>query len=232
IQDTKANLSKAISEDHIIIFTLLAYDELDKSISILAKKLYDWFSLYLPEFEITSPDKFLEILCKSEFQHIQRKVTKHSMGRPAKKIEIQPIQSLSKKLQSLTKEKQTLEKYLESIMKSYCPNTQTVAGTIITARLVREAGSLRSLSSMTSSTIQLLGAERALFRHLKNKKINPPKHGHIINHPLLAQAKREVKGKIARAIADKVSIAAKVDYFKGKFIGAQLKKDLEVKVNG
>jgi nucleolar protein 56 len=80
-----------------------------------------------------------------------------------------------------------------------------------------------------ATTIQMLGAERALFRHLRNKNIPPPKHGHIINHPLLAKAASKDKGKVARALADKICIASRIDYFKGEFLGDKLRKDLEDK---
>jgi len=80
---------------------------------------------------------------------------------------------------------------------------------------------------MRAGTVQLLGAERALFRHLRNKKARPPKHGLIINHPVVARS--HDKGKAARALADKLAIAAKVDYFKGQFVGDQLRAQLEAR---
>jgi nucleolar protein 56 len=81
---------------------------------------------------------------------------------------------------------------------------------------------------MPASTIQILGAEKALFRHMKTGA-KPPRHGIIISHPLIARAPDKMHGKIARALADKLSIASKVDYFKGNFIGDKLKKSLEEK---
>lgn len=79
-----------------------------------------------------------------------------------------------------------------------------------------------------ASTIQVLGAEKALFRHMKTGA-KPPRHGVIVQHPLLSGAPQKMHGKIARALADKISIAVKVDYFKGKFIGDKLRKGLEEK---
>lgn len=102
-----------------------------------------------------------------------------------------------------------------------------VAGITIAAKLISHAGSLRRLVEMPSSTIQILGAEKALFRHMRNKKRNlPPKHGIIHEHQLIQKSKEEMHGKAARALADKLSIAIKIDYFKGKFIGDKLKKEL------
>jgi len=82
---------------------------------------------------------------------------------------------------------------------------------------------------MPSSTIQMLGAEKALFRHLRTGA-KPPKHGIILQHPLVASAKKANRGKYSRSLADKISIAVKADYFKGKFIGDKLKKELEEKL--
>ena len=80
---------------------------------------------------------------------------------------------------------------------------------------------------MPSSTIQILGAEKALFRHLRNKKRNlPPRHGLIVQHPLLSGAPDKEHGKRARALAAKISQAVRIDYFKGKFIGDKFKKEL------
>jgi len=87
---------------------------------------------------------------------------------------------------------------------------------------------LKKLAEMPSSTIQLLGAEKALFRHMRTGA-KVPKHGILIQHPLMAKTKKEIHGKVARALADKISIAAKVDYFKGKFVADKLKKMLEEK---
>ena len=81
---------------------------------------------------------------------------------------------------------------------------------------------------MPASTIQILGAEKALFRHMKTGA-KPPRHGVIVAHPLISRAPDKMHGKIARTLADKISIAAKVDYFRGQFIGDKLRKELEVK---
>ena len=81
-----------------------------------------------------------------------------------------------------------------------------------------------------ASTIQLLGAEKALFRHLKNNKNLSPKFGFLHDHPFVMKVKKEDRGKVARILADKVAIAAKVDYFKGRFIGNKLREELEEKI--
>jgi nucleolar protein 56 len=110
-------------------------------------------------------------------------------------------------------------------MKRYCPNLLEITGMMLGAKLIAKAGSLKRLSQFPASTIQVLGAEKALFRHMKTGA-RPPRHGMLIQHPIVAQAKQKEHGKRARTLADKISIAAKVDYFKGEFIGKKLKKEL------
>jgi nucleolar protein 56 len=113
-------------------------------------------------------------------------------------------------------------------MDKFCPNIKAVCDVMVAASLIEHAGSLKRLSILPSSTIQILGAEKALFRHMKTGA-KPPKHGIIVNHSLIAKSPDKMHGKIARAVADKISIAAKVDYFQGKFIGDKLRKELDEK---
>src|SRR4030065_417735 len=106
------------------------------------------------------------------------------------------------------------------------PNFSAVAGPLLGARLLSVAGSLDRLAMMPSSTIQLLGAEKALFRHLKGEG-KAPKYGILFGHPLIQQATKETKGKVARLVAAKLSIAARLDRFAGKDEGESLRKQLE-----
>jgi len=118
------------------------------------------------------------------------------------------------------------EKYLERKMTELCPNMTAVAGYLIGAKLLAYAGSTKRLAELPSSTIQLLGAEKALFRHITRNSL-PPKYGVLHEHPMIARARKQDHGKVARLLADKISIASRVDYFKGAFIGDKLKEEIE-----
>ena len=112
-------------------------------------------------------------------------------------------------------------------MGEVAPNTQAMVGSLLGARLIAVAGGLRNLAMRPASTIQVLGAEKALFRSLKTGA-RPPKHGLIFQHTLLHDAKRWQRGKIARALAGKLVIAIRADAFgAGRYIGDGLKADLE-----
>jgi nucleolar protein 56 len=104
-----------------------------------------------------------------------------------------------------------------------------VAGPEIAAKLIAHVGSLKRLAFLPSSTIQVLGAEKALFKHLKNRRIAPPKHGIIFQHAKISNSPKEVRGKIARALANKLALAARADAFSKNFIAKQLKDDFEAR---
>jgi nucleolar protein 56 len=114
-------------------------------------------------------------------------------------------------------------------MEEVAPNTRAIGGSLLGARLVALAGGLMNLAKLPASTIQVLGAEKALFRALKTKA-RPPKHGIIFQHPFIHDAKRWQRGKIARALAGKLAIAARVDAFSGKYAGDGLKFDLDKRI--
>ena len=150
-----------------------------------------------------------------------------SLGANLKEKDVSAILLLATQLNNFYKLKKHYEDYLKQLEKETCPNFMEVAGATIAAKLISHAGSLRRLVEMPSSTIQILGAEKALFRHMRNKKRNlPPKYGLIHEHQLIQKSEKGMQAKAARALADKLSIAVKVDYFKGKFIGDKLKKGL------
>ena len=110
--------------------------------------------------------------------------------------------------------RKTIEEHIEVKMKDEAPNISAVLGTAVGARILARAGSLKRLASMPASTIQVLGAEKALFRSLKTGA-NPPKHGILFQHATVHAAPKWQRGKIARAVAGKAAIAARVDVYKG-----------------
>ena len=224
LEETKKKLSESVNFDDFIVQTISNVDEINRVINILAKRLREWYELYNPEFsrKIEDHEEFVSLIVSGKAQK-----EKNSMGADLSKEELKPMSDLAEQIDSLYQLKKKQEDYLEKIMQKNCPNIAAVAGTLIGARLIAIAGDLKRLMQFPASTVQLLGAEKALFRHLRNKKSLPPKYGVIHKHPLVAKVGKKDKGKAARALADKISIAAKVDYFKGEFIGDKLRNGLE-----
>jgi len=133
------------------------------------------------------------------------------------------LEENSKKIQT---EKQKLSEFVTNEMTLEFPNFSVLATPIIGAKLLSSAGSKRRLCFMPASTIQVLGAEKALFAHMKQHALSP-KHGHLFNHPLLQKLSRTKRGKAARIIAGKLAIALKQDYFNGENTSQKVLKELE-----
>ncbi len=137
---------------------------------------------------------------------------------------------LEKNTESIAQEKEELIKFIEKEMNTEFPNFSTLATPIIGAKLLASAGSKKRLCMMPASTIQVLGAEKALFAHLK-KNAKSPKHGHLFNHPLLQNLPRFKRGTAARIIAGKLSIALKQDYFNGENTSKEVLAEIIKKID-
>jgi nucleolar protein 56 len=118
---------------------------------------------------------------------------------------------------------------MDSAMDEVAPNMKALVGSLLGARLIALTGGLINLAKMPASTVQVLGAEKALFRSLKTGA-RPPKHGIIFQHTLIHEGKRWQRGKIARALAGKLAIAARSDAFSGNYIGDGLKASFERRI--
>ena len=233
LQLAKLDVKNSVIDDVLIIQAINTIVELDKAINILAKRLREWYELYNPEFSRTmeNHEKFVEGILDKDKNELLEKLSVNasdSIGADLEQEDIEPIKSLGHQIYDLYQLRKSQLEYISTLMDKFCPNTKAVCGVLVGASLIEHAGSLKRLSEMPASTIQILGAEKALFRHMKTGA-KSPRHGLIVNHPLIAKAPDRMHGKIARALADKISIASKIDYFKGKFIGDKLIKELEEK---
>jgi nucleolar protein 56 len=142
---------------------------------------------------------------------------------------IEKIQPINKTLKIVIKEIKNLEKQIEDDMVRIAPNISKIAGPIIGARLISLAGSISKIAVLPASTIQILGAEKALFRY-KKEGGKPPKHGVLFQHNLINKSPRRIRGRIARILSTKIAIAAKADFFTKKYIADDLCNDLEKRI--
>lgn len=145
---------------------------------------------------------------------------------PTPKEKILPLENT---IATINREIKLLEKQIEHDMKKIAPNLSDLAGPLIGARLISLSGGIKKLAMLPSSTVQVLGAEKALFRY-KKEGGKPPKHGIIFQHLYISNSNKNIRGKIARNFAAKISIAAKADAFTKKDVSNDLKKNLEIRI--
>lgn len=229
---TKMLVKESVNTGSLIIQTINTIGEIDKTLNLHVKRLREWYSLYAPEISNRARDheNFVALIIKKQKKQLLKELDidgNDSMGADLKDKDISAIMLLAVQANNFYKLRAHYTNYLAELEKEACPNLAAVVGVAIAAKLISHVGSLKKLAQMPASTIQILGAEKALFRHLKNKKKNrSPKYGLLHEHQLIQKSKKDMLGKAARALADKASIAIRIDYFKGKFIGDKLKKGL------
>lgn len=203
IRLTKEDFKRSITKDFIIIQTIHSIDEISAMINKLCANLRERYGYYAPRAsKIEDNDNFLK-------QLFLRK--KEDLGIDFSKEDIDSIIEIANETINLKSLNNKQERYITILMKNTCPELLNAAGNLIGARLISLAGSLKHLAEITSSRIQVLGAEKAMFRHLRVKS-KAPKFGVIFAHDSISKASE--KGKAARKLASKISIAAKKDYFR------------------
>ena len=250
LEITKLRVKGAVEKrDLIIAQAIQTIDDLDKTVNLFMSRVREWYGIHFPEldrlldkhetyarlvFRLGNKDNFTdkklekEDIPKSMAEKIARSA-ETSMGADLSETDLKQIQILCKNVLELYQLRQKLENYLDTTMEEVTPNIKAIVGSLLGARLIALAGGLTNLAKMPASTIQVLGAEKALFRSLKTGT-RPPKHGIIFQHTLLHEAKKWQRGKIARAIAGKLAIAARTDAFASRNIGEQLKTNLEKRI--
>lgn len=232
----KKLVKESVKEDNLIINAISNIEELNKITNTLVKRLREWYGLYLPELshEVEDNEHFVSlVLTKSKkqlFEQIHLSGS-DSMGADLSDFDLKQMMNLCREIESLYKLRESHKQYLNTLINKLCPNMTAIAGSLIGAKLIEHAGSIQRLAKLPASTVQLLGAEKALFRHMKSGA-KAPKYGVIFDHSLINSASKTNKGKAARSLADKISIAVRVDYFKGKFIGDKLREELDKKMKG
>lgn len=251
----KFNVNRA---DNMIIQSIWLLDKLDKDINTFAMRLREWYSFHFPELfkivnenynfarlaqligdrnQIEDPDSIEDqvnaILEDEEKSKAVIQAMKTSMGTEIADVDMENISSFTEKVIHLTEYRQNLLNYLTSRMNNVAPNLSTLIGETIGARLISRAGSLTNLAKYPASTLQILGAEKALFRALKSKG-NTPKFGLIYHSAFISKASTRDKGKMSRFLANKCSIATRIDCFTDEpsdLFGSKLREQVEERLN-
>jgi nucleolar protein 56 len=233
--------------EHSLMQAVNAYNEIEKSRNLLHERLEEWYGIYFPELGLANAETYakfvieigrnkkqasketLEKIVGEKSEDLLEKIQK-SIGKEPSEAEYRALKSIA----SAELELIGLEKEIDSFLKENVPKTMPNISYLIdyklAAELLSRAGSLTKLANMPASTLQLLGAEKALFRHLRSGS-RPPKYGVLFRLKEVASADKRSKGKIARIFATKLSIAARADAFSKRFISEALKSSIEKSIS-
>ncbi len=235
--------------DLMIVQAVKLLDDLDKLINMLYSRLIDWYGQHFPELNqyVDDPETYAKLvhrlgarknyhesalseLLKGELVSKILEVCNRSLGAELNEVDEAKIRKLAGRIIDLMDYRVEMQNYVKSLMDIEAPNLSAIAGPTIGARLISLAGGLEALARAPASTIQVLGAEKALFRFFKTGR-GAPKHGVIFQHPYVHGSPKWQRGKIARALATKISIASKIDYFSREDRSAELRKSLEERIS-
>ncbi len=245
----KRCLEKVMGElskrENQIVQCIRGIEDLDESINIIYSRLREWYSIYFPEIiEELSMEELITLFSETvDKKDIGKKLfflskekrdkilylKENSIGAYVEDRDLNMVKKVALMLKSMINTRKELLGHLEEIMKEVAPNLTEVAGVIVGAKLIATAGTLKKLAEMPSSTAQILGAQKAIFRHLSTGA-KPPKHGLIFRSSYVSGAPKKIRGKMARTFANKITIAVREDVFGEKFIGDKLKKELETRL--
>ncbi|BEJ13804.1 hypothetical protein CspHIS471_0309780 [Cutaneotrichosporon sp. HIS471] len=222
--------------DNMIIQAISLSDQLDKDLNTFSMRCREWYGWHFPELYKLVPDAHqyaqLAVLIGDRTQLNEDKLAdmqeildddetrarnvldaaRASMGSDINEIDLLNISNFAERVVKLAEYRKSLRRYLVEKMSIVAPNLSALLGETIAARLISHAGSLTNLAKYPASTVQILGAEKALFRALKTKG-NTPKYGLIYHSSFISRAGSKYKGRISRFLANKCSIACRIDCF-------------------
>lgn len=199
------------SKDAYLIQAVRALDDLNEAFNVTTSRLAEWYAVHCPENRLR-PYELIEQILKPVVEG-----DTSTMGAPMTAEDLAAIKGLAQVARTILIERNTIEDYTGNIMLDIAPNLSGMMGPLLGARLIARAGSLEKLAKMPASSIQVMGAGEALFKHLKAGTPSP-KHGLIYKHPLISGSPKKARGRIARMLAGKAAIAARVDYYSGEVI--------------
>jgi len=239
-------LKEAVARrDMMIVHAVHVLEDLDKQVNMFYTRCREWYGLHFPELadlvddledymrivaELGSrknfdEEKLAKIVGSKKAEEIMKKA-ESSVGADLSPEDEEQVRGIAREGLRLIKLRREQERYIEELMSAEAPNISATAGPILGAKLISMAGGLEKLARLPASTIQVLGAEKALFRFFRTGR-GAPKHGILFQSPLVHGSPKHLRGKIARALAAAIAIAAKIDYFTRVDRGAELREKLE-----
>ncbi|MCL5090374.1 MAG: hypothetical protein M1382_04360 [Candidatus Marsarchaeota archaeon] len=245
IEKAKMGIKEAYSsEEYTLMQAINAYLELTKAYNLINERMEEWSGIYIPDVKIGSPTILANLIIEISSGKIDaeaitkitgnadkgKRVFESLSNNVGRKIEsgeeIDVVKSFAEYSLSTQKLIEMLESYIKGASNRLMPNLSYLTDEKMAAEMLSKAGTLERLATFPASTLQLLGAEKALFKHIKYGS-RPPKYGILFKLPAVTNAPKQLKGKVARAYAAKLAIALKGDFFSKRFIADQLKADLD-----
>jgi len=231
---TKTKITSDQTRDKLIVHAISALNDLDKISNLMTERLREWFGSHYPEFEMKDHKKFAKMVedhgKRENFPDFSK-----SVGIEFNDKDEKIIKEYADEVDDSYELREKLEKYIKELTSEEMPNIKALLGGLLSARLLEHAGSIEKLARMPSSKIQLIGAEKSMFRFLKakrggSKNAKPPRFGILCTHPDIINAKRELQGKIARLLSSKVSMASRIDFYSKEDKSEELIKDYKEKL--
>lgn len=220
-------------EDKHIIQSSALLETIDKNLNTFAMRIKEWYSWHFPELSKIVNDNLVFVRCANLLGNrdtiqddivekldditgdgeISQKIveaSRASMGQELSELDASSLMEFTARVMTQYKFRDELQEYLTDRMTAVAPNLTSLIGENVGAKLISKAGSLMSLAKYPASTIQILGAEKALFRALKTKG-NTPKYGLLFNSTFISRANAKDKGRVSRFLANKCAIASRLD---------------------
>jgi nucleolar protein 56 len=227
VELAKRRMRTAVGPEDHLRQAVGALDELTEQENALVERLREWYGLHFPELApMVDVGTYVDLVATHGQRDRMPISQRDSVGAPLGDREETEVKSLAGLAKLVSVRRAAIESYVEKSIRELAPNVSQLVSPMIAARLVTLAGSVARLARAPAGTVQLLGAERALFRHLRTGS-RPPKHGVLFQHPSVNRAPPWQRGAIARAIAAKVTVAARADAFTKRTIAPDLLKDLD-----
>uniref|UniRef100_A0A0E0EFM1 Nucleolar protein 56 n=1 Tax=Oryza meridionalis TaxID=40149 RepID=A0A0E0EFM1_9ORYZ len=242
--------------DNMVIQAIFLLDTLDKDINSFSMRVREWYSWHFPELVKIVNDNYIYskiakfVVNKSDLAEKDIpaladligdedkakeivEAAKASMGQDLSPVDLINVQQFAQRVMNLSEYRKNLYEYLVTKMNDIAPNVTSLIGEIVGARLISHAGSLSNLAKCPASTLQILGAEKALFRALKTRG-NTPKYGLIFHSSFIGRASTKNKGRMARYLANKCSIASRIDCYSElntSVFGQKLREQVEERLD-
>lgn len=234
ISRTRSELESSVERDDLLAKAVKQHDELENDIRNQVETLRDWYSVHFPELEseLDDDDRFVQILQKYGIERSEiepfSEMAARSTGSAISASDREMIESVVESVSSMIEARDGIEEYVRDNAAEEFENLSSLLGPLLASRLVSLAGGLEELAQKPASTVQMLGAEKALFRHLKGNG-SSPKHGVLFEHRFVRDLPEDKRGKMARFLANKTVIAARVDQYGDDDKSEKLNSEIEDK---